>query len=102
MCRAVQATKMIGSSSDNRFISTLVTHSLLITFNYWQHSAVADLHNFQFTVVHALALSVSTSRLLATDLNTDTITSNHYEVFWSSVTLPPIVTPELRTLSVTN
>jgi hypothetical protein len=45
------------------------------------HSATADFHNFQFTVAHALGFSVSTDRLLATDLNTGTITSNHYEVF---------------------
>jgi hypothetical protein len=47
------------------------------------HSAIADLRTFQFIVVHALGFSVSTSRLLATDLNTETITSNHYEVFLS-------------------
>jgi hypothetical protein len=38
---------------------------------------MADLHNLQFTVAHALGFSVSTSRLLATE----TVTSNHYEVF---------------------
>jgi hypothetical protein len=47
------------------FISTSVTFSLI----------------FQSTVVHALGFSVFTSRLLATDLNTETSTSNHYEVF---------------------
>jgi hypothetical protein len=47
---------------------------LLITFKY---SAIADLHNLQFTVAYALGFSVSTSRLLTTDLNTETITSNH-------------------------
>jgi hypothetical protein len=59
------------------FISTLVT----IFLNYNRYSAVANLHNFQFTVAHALGFSVSTSRLLATDLNTETSTSDHYEVF---------------------
>jgi hypothetical protein len=59
------------------FISTSVTISL----NYNQYSAIADLHTSQFTVAHALGFSVSTSRLLATDLNTETSTSNHYEVF---------------------
>jgi hypothetical protein len=48
---------------------------------------MADLHNFQFTVAHALGFSVSTSRLLKTDLNKETITSNHYVVFLSSLTL---------------
>jgi hypothetical protein len=45
------------------------------------NSAIADSHNLQFTVAHALGFSVSTSRLLATDLNTETSASNHYEVF---------------------
>jgi hypothetical protein len=36
------------------------------------------------------------------DLNAKTITSNYYEVFLSSITLPLTVTPELRTLSLTN
>jgi hypothetical protein len=59
------------------FISASVTRSL----NHTYYSAIADLHNLQFTVAHALGLSVSTSCLLATDLNTETSTSNHYEVF---------------------
>jgi hypothetical protein len=42
---------------------------------------MADLHIFQFNVAHTLGFSVSTSRFLATDLNTETSTSNHYEVF---------------------
>jgi hypothetical protein len=43
---------------------------------------MADLlHTSQFTAAHALGFSVSTNHILATDLNTDTITSNHYEVF---------------------
>jgi hypothetical protein len=58
----------------NGFISSLVTHS----FNYTQihrlYSAIADLHTFQFTAAHALGFSVSTSRLLATDLSTETST----------------------------
>jgi hypothetical protein len=42
---------------------------------------MSDLHNLQFTVAHALGLPVFTSRLLATDLNTGSSTSNRYEVF---------------------
>jgi hypothetical protein len=57
---------------------------LLITLKY---GAIADLHTFQFTVAHALGFSVSSSRLLATDLNTETSTSNHYEVFFSAITI---------------
>jgi hypothetical protein len=41
---------------------------LLITPKY---SVIADLHNVQFTVAQALGFSVSTSRFLATDLNTE-------------------------------
>jgi hypothetical protein len=52
-----------------------------------KYSAIADFHTFQFTVAHALGFPVFTSRLLATDLNTETITSNHYEVFFPAVTL---------------
>jgi hypothetical protein len=65
------------------FIRTLVTTSR----NYSQYSAIAVLHNLRFTVAHALGFSASTSRLLATDLNTETITTNPYEVFLSSLTL---------------
>jgi hypothetical protein len=65
------------------FISTLVTSSLNHTF----YSAIADFYNLGFTVTQALGFSVSTSRLVATDLNTQTIASNHYEVFLSSVSL---------------
>jgi hypothetical protein len=55
--------------------------SFTVSLNYNQYRAVADLHNLQFTVAHALGFSVSTSRLLATNLNTETSISNHYEVF---------------------
>jgi hypothetical protein len=58
------------------FISTLVTSSL----NYHKYSAIADLHTFQSTVAHALGFSVSISRPLAMDLNTEISTSNCYEV----------------------
>jgi hypothetical protein len=51
---------------------------LLITLKY---RAISDLHTFRFTVAHALEFLVLTSRLLATDLNTETSTSNHCEVF---------------------
>jgi hypothetical protein len=56
------------------FIGTSVTSSL----NHTYYSAIADLHNLKFTVAHALGYFVFTSRLLATDLNTKTSTSDHY------------------------
>jgi hypothetical protein len=59
------------------FIGTSVTSSR----NYTYYSAIADLHNLHFAVTHALGFSVLTSRLLATDLDTQTSTSIHYEVF---------------------
>jgi hypothetical protein len=66
------------------FISTSVTTFL----NYIYNSAIAYLYNLQFAVADALGFSVFTSRLLATDLNTEIITSNHYEVFLSSTNFP--------------
>jgi hypothetical protein len=39
-----------------------------------QYSAIADLHHLQLTVAQAQGFFVFTSRLLATDLNTGTIT----------------------------
>jgi hypothetical protein len=59
------------------FIGTSVTSSR----NHIYYNAMADLHNLQFTVAHAPGFSVSTSRLLATGLNTGTVTSNHFEDF---------------------
>jgi hypothetical protein len=77
---------MTGSSSDDWILLALRLQPLLITLN---HSDIADSHHLQFTVTHALGFSVSTSRLLATDLNTETITSIHYEVFLSLLFQPP-------------
>jgi uncharacterized membrane protein YcfT len=51
------------------------------SLDYSQYSNIVDLHTLQFTVAHALGVSLFTSRLLATDLNTETSTSKHYEVF---------------------
>jgi hypothetical protein len=45
---------------------TLYIHT---TRDYRQYSAIAILHNLQFTVPHALGFSVFTSRILATDLS---------------------------------
>jgi hypothetical protein len=70
-------TEITVSTLDDLIFSTSVTNSL----NHTQYSAIANLHTFQFTVAHAQKFSVSASRLLATDLNTETITSNHYEAF---------------------
>jgi hypothetical protein len=62
---------------------------LLITLKY---SVIADLHTFQFTVAHALGFSVFSNRFLATDLNTETSASRHYEVFLL-FRLQPLCTP---------
>jgi hypothetical protein len=64
--------RMIG------FIDPSLYH---LSLTYKPYSTIAELHTFQFTVVHALWFSIYTSHILATDLNTETITSNHYEVF---------------------
>jgi hypothetical protein len=76
-------TKITGSSSGD----WIYWHFGYSYFNYNQYNTLADLHTLQFTVAHTLGLSVPSSRLLVTDLNTETITSNHYEVFFPSVTL---------------
>jgi hypothetical protein len=62
--------RMIG------FISTLVTSSL----NHTSIQRYRQFTQFPITVEHALGFPVFTSRLLATDLKTETSTSNHYEV----------------------
>jgi hypothetical protein len=60
------------------FISSWVTHSLLITLKY---SAVTDLHNLHHTVAHTLGIFIFTSRLPATDLNTETTTVSHSKYY---------------------
>jgi hypothetical protein len=86
-CRAVCMTKWRILVRMFGFTGTSVTHSLLITIKDRKYRAIANLHTLQFTFAHALEFSVSTSRLLVTDLNTETVTSSHYEVFLFSVTL---------------
>jgi hypothetical protein len=56
------------------FISSCVTHSLLIALTHRQYSTVSHLHHLQFIVACALEFFVFTSCLLATDLNTQTAT----------------------------
>jgi hypothetical protein len=65
----------------------VISTSATISFNYNWYNAIADLHTFPFTVAHTLGFCVYTSRFLETDLNTETITSDHHEVFLSSITL---------------
>jgi hypothetical protein len=69
------------------FISTSL-QDLLITIKY---SAIVNLHNFHFTVARALGFSVFTRRLLATNLNTEINSSNHYNVFLLFVLHRPTV-----------
>jgi hypothetical protein len=51
------------------FISTSVTSSL----NHTHCSGTGDIHSLQFTVTHALDFSAFNSRILATDLNIETV-----------------------------
>jgi hypothetical protein len=67
-------TEMAGSSSDDSILLVLRLQLLLITLN---HNTIADSHNVQYTIAHVLGFSVSTSRLLATGPNTETISSDH-------------------------
>jgi hypothetical protein len=80
MCTGGTRDEMMGSSSDDWILLALLLQPLVITLI---HSAIAIPHILQSTAAHALGFSVSTSRLLATGLNSETSTSNHYEVFLS-------------------
>jgi hypothetical protein len=60
------------------------------THTYKQYSAITDLHTFQFTAAHALGFSVSTSRILATDLNTN----YHFKSLWSLLVISSSITLE--------
>jgi hypothetical protein len=59
------------------FISTLVTSSL----SHTEIQCYRRFAHFAITVVHALGFRVSTGHLLATDLNQEISTSNHYGAF---------------------
>jgi hypothetical protein len=59
------------------FICHLIQSQLGTKGNY---RTTADFYTLQFIVPHALGFLVSTSRSLATDLNTGNITSNYYDV----------------------
>jgi hypothetical protein len=63
------------------FISSWVTHTLLITLKYRLYSAITVLHTLQVTVAHALAFPVSRSSFPATDLNTENIIVSHYKYY---------------------
>jgi hypothetical protein len=57
-------------------------HLIHSTRDYRQYSAIADLHTLQFTVTHALRFSVFTSRILATDFITFSLSLKiSHEVF---------------------
>jgi hypothetical protein len=56
-----------------------IAYSLAVTTNIYY--TITEFHTFQSTVAHALGFSVSTSRLLTTDLNIEISASNHYEIF---------------------
>jgi hypothetical protein len=82
-CRRVRVKIMTVSTLDDWIIGTSVTSSL----NYNQYNSYLQsiqhyrwFTHFQFTIAHALGFWISTSRLLATDLKTETSTSNHYYV----------------------
>jgi hypothetical protein len=78
--RRLRVTKITGSKSDDCIYSVFISTSVRISIITPNYNAIAILHTFQPTVARALG-SLSTSRLLATDLNTETGTSYHYEVF---------------------
>jgi hypothetical protein len=53
-CRMVHVTNNYGIRRMIGFITTSVTHALLITTKYQQYSAIVHLHQSQFTVANAL------------------------------------------------
>jgi hypothetical protein len=62
----------------------LLAFGYTLTRNYayiQQYSAISHLHHLQFTIAHALGFSLSTSRLVATDLNTETTTGSHFKYY---------------------
>jgi sulfur carrier protein ThiS len=71
---------MVGSSSDVWILLALWLQPLLITLS---HNAITIPHTLQSTLAHALEFSVYTRHLLAAELNTETVPSNHHEVFLS-------------------
>jgi hypothetical protein len=58
-----------------------ITGSRSNDFIYWHFVTSYILHNFQSSVAHTLGFSVFTSRLLATDLNTN----YHFKSLWNLV-----------------
>jgi hypothetical protein len=50
--------------------------SVTLSLNYNQYSAITDLHNLQFTVTRTLRISVFTSHILVTELNSLTVTKS--------------------------
>jgi hypothetical protein len=51
------------------FAHWIYWHRIHTTRNYKHHSAITDMYTLQFTVTHVLGFSVSTSRVLATELH---------------------------------
>jgi hypothetical protein len=80
-CWVVHATNKMGSSWDDWIFTSWVTHSLLVTLTHRQYSAIADIHTFQFTVAHAIGFSPSTSRILATNFDTQTTTVSNSKCY---------------------
>jgi hypothetical protein len=64
MCRGICVTNIQVLDQMIGFIGT----SVIISVNYNQYSAIADLHNLQFTVTHALGFSVFSSCVLVMEL----------------------------------
>jgi hypothetical protein len=76
----VRVTNYSGSRSDDWICWPVFVQSLFFT----SHTALSLIYTLPVhRCTHTLGLSISTSRILATDLNTGTIASNHYEGFLS-------------------
>jgi hypothetical protein len=67
--------------------------------DYGNYSAIAILHTFQFTVAHALGISVFTSRVLATDLSQSHCHFNsHMKSSWHSLIFLAVSSQSLLTI----
>jgi hypothetical protein len=65
VCCFVGVTYKVGFGLDD----LIYWHFIRSPRDYRLYSAIAILHNFQFTILHALGFSVFTCRILPTDLS---------------------------------
>jgi hypothetical protein len=82
MCWVVHATKMTGSSLDD-WIYKHLGYTFTLNYAYIQVTQRSRwfTYHLQTSVAHTLGFPVSTSRLLATALNTEIITVSQFKYY---------------------